>query len=214
MISQCKTVLLLVALVAASLSAVPAASAATATVTNGPGLGGSSLFGALIQLNNAGKTLSCSGGATISGTVAPSTVGALPLRIGTLTPGFSLCKVLGGLNVWVSCQPAALNVTALTVSGATRGSLTGISCHIYLRDNTACRFTMTGGVGATHFNNPSLLRTDANHQNLAIGSSTNGTGGACTALPNDTSVRYVNTAPTPGDLVYLDTPSNLTINVS
>jgi hypothetical protein len=211
MLSQFKKGLLFAALVVASLSAVSTAGAATATITGGPSVSGTSSGATLLKLHNAGKTLSCTSGSA-SGTVAASTTGILPLRVGTITPAFSTCNIVGGLGITVTCQPAALNVNALTASGSTRGSITGVSCHIFVTSQTACRVTVTGSVGATHANNPSTITTDTNHQSLAASNSTNGAGGACAVLPNDASARFTNGSN--GDLVYTDSPTNLTLNVS
>jgi hypothetical protein len=211
MLSQFKKGLLFAALAVASLSAVSTAGATTATVTNGPNVSGTATSSTLLKMHNSGKTLSCTG-STANGTVAASTTGILPLRIGTITPGFTGCNIVGGLGITVTCQPAALNVNAVTAAGSTKGSISGVSCHIFVTTQTACRIVVTGSLGATHANTPSRITTDTNHQSLSVGSSTNGTGGACAVLPNDTSARFVN--PTQGDLIYNDSPTNLTLNVS
>jgi hypothetical protein len=212
MLSQFKKGLLFAVLAVASLSAVSTAGATTATVTNGPNVSGTSTTSTLLKMHNSGKTLSCTG-STANGTVAASTTGFLPLRIGTITPGFSGCNIVGGLGITVACQPSALNVNAVTAAGSTKGSISGVSCHIFVTTQTACRIVVTGAVGVTHANSPvSTITTDTNHQSLVAGSSTNGTGGACAVLPNDTSARFVN--PTSGDLIYNDSPTNLTLNVS
>jgi hypothetical protein len=210
MLSHLKKGLLFAVLVVASLSAVSTAGAATATITGGPTVTGTSAT-TLLKLHNAGVTLSCTGSSS-SGTVAGAT-GALPLRIGTVTPGFSGCRIVGGLGITVACQPSALNATALTTAGHTPGSITSISCHIFVTSQTACRLTVVGNVGGRYQNGaPGTLTVDSNHENLATINSTNGAGAACNVLPNDASSRFTNGAS--GDPVYTITPSNLTVNVS
>jgi hypothetical protein len=213
MVSQFKKALLFAVLVVGSLSAVSTAGAATATVTNGPNVSGTATTSTLLKMHNSGKTLSCTG-STATGTVAASSTGSIPpgFRIGTITPGFSGCNIVGGLGITVNCQPAALNVNALTAGGSTKGSISGVSCHIFVTTQTACRITVTGSLGATHTNAPSQITTDTNHQSLSAGSSTNGAGATCAVLPNDASARFTN--PTSGDLLYNDSPTNLTLNVS
>ncbi|MCW3024514.1 MAG: hypothetical protein JWR30_3836 [Conexibacter sp.] len=192
---------------------VSVAGAATATVANGPNVTGTATSSTLLKLHNSGKTLSCTG-STATGTVAASSSGSVPpgFRIGTLTPAFTGCNIVGGLGITVKCQPAALNVNALTASGSTKGSISSVSCHIFVTSQTACRITVTGSIGATHANSPSLTTTDTNHQSLASGSSTNGAGSACAVLPNDASARLVNASS--GDLQYNNSPTNLTINAT
>jgi hypothetical protein len=214
MVSPLKKVLQFAVVVAALLSAPSSAGAATATITNGPSISGDTGFSTLLKLHNAGKTISCTG-STFTGTVLSSSSGSVPpgFQVGLITPAFSGCAVVGGLGVGVTCLASPLSVTSTTAAGSTKGAIHSISCHIFVNATTACRFTLVGGVGATHFNAPSLLRTDANHQNLAMVNSTNGAGAACSVLPpNDSSVRFTNSAQ--GDAVYRDLPSNLTVNVS
>jgi hypothetical protein len=211
MLSHLKKGLLFAVLVVASLSAVSTAGATTATITNGPNVTGTSAV-TLLKLHNAGVTLSCTNSSS-SGTVANSS-GTLPFRIGTVTPGFTGCRIVGGLGITVSCQPtSALNATALTTAGLTPGSVTGINCHIFVTSQTACRHTVVGAVGASYQNgaNPTLT-VDKDHENLQVLNSTNGLGATCSVLPADASARFTNGAL--GDPVYTVTPTNLTVNVS
>jgi hypothetical protein len=211
MLSHLKKGLLFAVLVVASLSAVSTAGATTATITNGPNVTGTSGT-TLLKLHNAGVTLSCTGSSS-SGTVVASATGTLPLRIGTVTPGFSGCRIVGGLGITVNCQPSALNATAVTTGGHTPGSITPISCHIFVTTQTACRHTVVGAVGARYQNGtPGTLTVDKDHENLQTINSTNGAGAACAVLPNDASARF--TDGTNGDAVYTIAPSNLTVNVS
>jgi hypothetical protein len=210
MLSHLKKGLLFTVLVVASLSAVSTAGAATATITGGPTVTGTSAT-TLLKLHTANVTLSCTNSSS-SGTVANNS-GLLPLRIGTVTPGFTGCKIVGGLGITVACQPSALNATALTAASLTRGSITAISCHIFVTSQTACRHTVTGSVGVSYLNGAApTLTVDKDHENLTVTNSTNGAGGTCAVLPNDTSARFTNG--TQGDPVYNVTPTNLTVNVS
>jgi hypothetical protein len=213
MLFQVKKGFLLAVLVMASLSSTATAGAATATITGGPTLSGTATTSTLLKLHGRGKTLSCTGG-TANGTVAASTSGSIPpgFRVGTLTPAFTGCNIVGGLGITVTCQPAALNVEGNTTSGSTKGSLTSISCHIFVTTQTACRITVSGAIGVTHANTPSTIITDTNHQSLVATGSTNGTGGACATLPSDASARFVNSSN--GDLQYNVSPTSLTVNVT
>jgi hypothetical protein len=215
---DCATKILLAAVLTATavggmLLSVVTAQATTATITGGPSLNGTATTSTLFKLHNAGKSQSCTG-STANGTVAASTTGILPLRVGTLTMAFTGCNVVGGLNITVSCLPAALNVNATTVGSSTRGSISGISCKFYLTTQTACRFTLAGSMGVTFANSPAAtMTTDTNHQSLVMRDSTNGTGGTCSMpFANDTSVRFVNSSN--GDLIYNVAPTNLNINVT
>jgi hypothetical protein len=213
MLSQFRYCLLLAVLIGASLSAVSTAGAATATITGGPSLSSTASTSTLLKLHNAGKTLSCTG-STTNGTVAASTGGSLSpgFRVGTITPSFTGCTIVGGLGITVRCTPAAFNVSSLTTSGTTKGSLSGVSCLVFVTSQTGCRLTVIGSVGVTHANSPSQITTDTNHQTVLAGSSTNGTGGVCSVLPNDRSARFVNAAN--GDAQYNSSPTNVNINVS
>jgi hypothetical protein len=198
------------AVVLASLSAVSTAGAATATVTSGPNVTGTSGT-TLFKDHNAGTTLSCTG-SSWTGTLA-SASGALPLRIGTITPGFSGCRIVGGLGFTIACQPAAIVATAVTTGGHTPLAFTGISCHEFIASQTNCRRTIVGAMGARFQNGtPGTVTVDKDHENLATINSTSGAGGTCAVLPNDASMRFTNGAS--GDPVYTVTPSNLTVNVS
>jgi hypothetical protein len=103
-------------------------------------------------------------------------------------------------------------VTGLTVAGRTRTAITGISCHMWVTTQTACRKHLAGSVGATFENSPATLTIDANHQSLMRVNSTNGLGGTCSVLPNDATARWTNS--TSGDLSFDVQPANLTVNVS
>jgi hypothetical protein len=213
MLSQFKKGLLFAALVVASLSAVSTAGASTATITGGPNVTGTA-SNTLLKMHNSGKTLSCTGSSS-NGTVVASATGPIPpgFRVGTVTPAFTGCNIVGGLGITVACQPSALNVNANSVGAVTAGSISGVSCHIFVTSQTACRITVSGGVGATYTNGTSpTLVTDTNHQSLAVTNSTNGAGGACAVLPNDASARFTSAAS--GDQTYAVTPSNLNINVT
>jgi hypothetical protein len=215
MLSKVKKCVLFAMLVVASLSSASTAGAAVATITGGPSVTGTATTATILKLHNAGKTLSCTG-STSSGSVVSSATGLLPMRIGTVTAGFTGCNIVGGLGISVSCQPSALNVTALTAGGRTPGSITGINCHVYITTQTACRISIVGATGATYINattgSGAQRTTDTSHQSLAATNSTNGAGGACAILPNDTSARFVNTSN--GDLQYTVSPTNLSITVS
>jgi hypothetical protein len=195
------------------MSAAAAASAATATITGGPTVTGTA-SNTLFKFHTTAKAWSCTG-ATSNGTVVASATGTLPpgIRVGTVTPAFTGCGLAGGIGFTVACQPAAFTVNAITAAGSTKGSLAGISCHIFVTSQTACRYTLAGSLGITYTNGTSpTLVTDTNHQSLAVTNSTNGTGGACALLLNDPSVRF--TSQTSGDQTYAITPSNLNINVT
>jgi hypothetical protein len=216
--SNCATKLLLalvltVTAVGGMLLSAVTAQATTATITGGPSLSGTAATSTVLKLHNSGKTLSCTG-STANGTVAASTTGILPLRVGTITQAFTGCNVVGGLGITVSCQPAPINVNATTVGVSTRGSFSGINCKWFLTTQTACRFTLAGSMGVTFANSPATtMTTDTNHQSLVMRDSTNGAGGACAfPLANDTSARFVNSAN--GDLIYNVSPTNLNINVT
>jgi hypothetical protein len=198
------------AVVLASLSAVSTAGAATATITGGPNVTGTSGT-TLFKDHNAGTTLSCTN-SSWSGKVA-SASGALPLRIGTITPGFTGCRQVGGLGFTIACQPAAIVATAVTTGGHTPLAFTGINCHEFLVSQTTCRRTIVGAMGARFQNGtPGTVTVDKDHENLQTINSTSGAGSTCAVLPNDASMRF--TSSTQGDPVYNITPSNLTVNVS
>jgi hypothetical protein len=208
--SVCKKYALLAMLVVALLSSTSTAGATTATITGGPSVSGSS-FSTLLKLQATGKTLSCTS-SSMTGSVVASATGAMPLRVGTITPAFSGCTIVGGLGITVSCQPAALKVTALTVSGATRAGISGITCLVFVTSQTACRFTVLGTVGATHSNGAAALTSDTNHQTLAAINSTNGSASSCTVLPDDATAKFTNNSA--GDVTYNVSPVNLAISSS
>jgi hypothetical protein len=207
--SRGKKCVLWAVLMAACLSSVASAGAATAVVTGGPNVTGTSGT-TLLNDHTVGITLSCTN-SSWSGTLSASATGLLPLRIGTMTPGFTGCKIVGGLGITVACQPMRIAATALTAGGHTPLAFTGITCHEFITSQTACRRTVVGAMGARfQIGTPATFTVDANHVNLAEVNSTNGAGSACSWLPNDTSMRFTNTAN--GDPVYTVTPSNLALN--
>lgn len=209
-VSRCRKLVLGAALMVACLSSVASAGAATAVVTNGPNVTATSST-TLFKDHNAGSTLSCTN-SSWSGTLA-SVTGVLPLRIGTITPGFTGCKIVGGLGLTIVCQRAAIFATAVTTGGHTPLAFTGISCHEFITSQTACRRTIVGAVGARFQNGPpATITIDHDHENLADVNSTNGAGSACAVLPNDASVRFTNGVN--GDPVFNVVPSNLTLNVT
>jgi hypothetical protein len=208
------TVVLTVIAVGGMLLSSATAGAATATITGGPSLSATATSSTLFKLHTAGKTWSCTG-STANGTVAGSTAGFVPpgFRVGTLTLGYTGCVIVGGIGISVDCQPAALNVNAMTVGGSTRGSISGINCKLYLASQTACRVTMKGSMGITFGNGSATITTDTNHQSLANVDSTNGAGGSCAFMVvNDPSVRLSNSSN--GDLQYNVAPTNLDITVT
>jgi hypothetical protein len=211
LMSHLKKLLLVSATALVTLTAVSSAGAASAFVTGGPNISGTSGT-TLLKLHNAGVTLSCTN-SSFAG-VVNNNDGGLPLRIGTLTPGFSGCRIVGGLNITVKCQPSGLYATHTTIAGGhTPGSVGGISCHVFVTSQTGCRLTVVGAVGARHQNGVvASITVDSVHENLSTVSSTNGLGASCVVLPNDASARFTNAAQ--GDAVYSVSPSNLTVNVS
>jgi hypothetical protein len=208
-----KKLLLLAALIVMSLTSATSALAATATITGGPTVNGTASTSTLFKNHTAGKTYSCTGSA-LNGTVSPSSSGSIPpgFRTGTLTPSFTGCNIVGGLGITIVCQNDGWVITGLTVAGNTPGAITGISCHLFVTAQTACRKHVVGSVGATFSNAAHSLIIDVNHQNLSRINSTNGMGGTCSVLPNDPSARWV--SPLNADLVFNVSPTNLTVNVS
>jgi hypothetical protein len=210
LMSHLKKLLLVSATALVTLTAVSSAGAASAFITGGPNISGTSGT-TLLKLHNAGVTLSCTN-ASFAG-VVNNNDGGLPLRIGTVTPGFSGCRIVGGLNITVKCQPSGLYATHTTSAGHTPGSVGGISCHVFVTSQTGCRLTVVGAVGARYQNGvPASITVDSLHEGLSTVSSTNGLGAPCVVLPNDASARFTNAAQ--GDAVYSVSPSNLTVNVS
>jgi hypothetical protein len=205
--------LLLAALIVASLSAAASALAVTGTTTGGPAVNGTASTSTLFKNHNAGRTYSCTG-STFSGTVSATGSGSIPpgLRLGTVTPAFTGCSIVGGLGITIACQSAAWVITRTTNAGVTPGAITGISCHLFVTTLTACRKHIVGAVGATFSNSDNTLVLDTNHQNLSRVNSTNGMGGTCSFLPNDSSARWVN--PSNGDVLFNVTPTNLDVSVS
>jgi hypothetical protein len=206
-----KKCLLLAALVVASLSAAASALAATATVTGGPNISGTATTSTLFKSRTAGKTYSCTG-STLTGTVAASTSGFLPIRIGTVTPGFTGCTIVGGLGTTTICQNTGWHITGNTVAGVTPGAVTGISCHVFATSLTTCRHYIVGSVGQKYSNATHSFTIDYHHQNLAAVNSTDGMGGACSVLPNDASIRW--STAVDADIVYSVSPTNLNVSVS
>jgi hypothetical protein len=213
MLFQVKKGVWLAVLVMASLSSTATAGAATATITGGPTFSGTSTTSTLLKLHTAAKTLSCTG-STANGTVAASTDGAFLPRyvVGTMTPSFTGCNIVGGLGITVTCQPSDLDVGAVTAAGSTKGAVTDLSCHIFVTTQTACRIDVGGAVSVTYANAPAMIVTNTNHQELNATNSSNGAGAACSLLPNDASARLVNASN--GDLQYNVSPTNLNVNVT
>jgi hypothetical protein len=215
--SYLKKLLFVAALLVVSSSSVATAGAAVATVTAGPTVSGTATTSTLLKLHTASKTLSCLT-ATMNGTVAASTTGSIPpgFRIGTVTPAFATCHIVGGLGLTVKCQPAALNVNGLTAAGRTASSIGGVDCHFFITTMTACRVRLHGTWAGDELNGavpvPPEYEIDPDHGSLVARESTNGMGGACSLLPNDASVRM--TDPSAGSLRYAQSPTNLNVQVT
>jgi hypothetical protein len=212
--SSFRKLVLCAVLLVMSLWTVASAGATVATVTGGPNFTGAATSASLFKNHNSGKIFSCTGALLVNGSAAASTSGSIPpgFRVGTVTPAVNGCNIVGGLTITVACQPAAFVVTGLTVAGHTPGAITGISCHLFVTSQTACRKHIVGSTGARFVNGPARIILDSAHQNLSRVNSTNGAGGACAVLPNDASARWTN--PTGGDLQFNLTPTNLTLNVT
>jgi hypothetical protein len=211
--SYLRKLLLCVGLLTTPLWSAASAGAAVATVTGGPNFTGTATTASLFKNHTSGKTFSCTS-TTLTNGSAVSAAGTIPpgFRVGTVTPAVSGCVIVGGLTISVACQPAAFVVTGLTVAGHTPGAITGISCHLFLTSQTACRKHIVGSTGARFVNGPARIILDSAHQNLSRVNSTNGAGGACAVLPNDASARWTNTVGS--DLQFNLTPTNLTLNVT
>jgi hypothetical protein len=202
------------AMMLAVISAAPpaAAEAATATFTGGPTVAGTATTSTLFKLNTASKTISCTG-STLNGSVAATTTGALPLRVGTLTPGFSGCSIVGGLGLTIPCNFLPLGFGWITHTGHTEGYLAAIHCHVYVTSQTTCRAYVSGVGGARMWNGPpTRFEIDRDHMGLLFEDSTNGSGGQCAVVPNDNSARFTNSVG--GDVRYDLSPTNLALNVT
>jgi hypothetical protein len=212
--------LLFVLLVLGSLTSVATAQAAVATITNGPNMTGTATTSTLFKFHTANKTLSCTT-STSTSTLAGST-GSLPLTASSnLRLGFSGCRIVGGLLVGVDCASWAGGHfthlwTDFTVSGRTWSLFGAILCHAFVTSQTTCRDFFTGDWTLGH-RNPSAgagarIVIDSNHESMQATNSSDGSGGACTMLPNDNSVRF--TDGLGGDPIYTISPTNLTVNVT
>jgi hypothetical protein len=194
---------ILTALVAIT-SLVAATGASANTATPAPAGAFTATTGLVsFTLNTVRRTMTCST-STVTATTAAAT-GALPLTVASnvqFTFG-GPCNLTGGLGITIRCaNPASLNATGLTVNGVTSMSLTGISCVAAI--TASCTVNLGGTVIGYYDNSPKALTIFGFGQTMAATGSSNGSGGACSPLPNDASVTFnANTPP----LVYTPSPA-------
>jgi hypothetical protein len=187
----------------ASLVGVASATASTATPTPA---GAYTATSGILQftLNTARKSLNCTSSSYTATDAVAS--GTLPLTLASNVQ-FTFsgpCTVTGGAGITFRCpNPASLNATGVTVNGVSSMSLTGISCTVNVTAS-ACAVTLGGTVIGYYDNRARALTIFNFAQTMTTSGSTNGSGGACTLLPNDSSVTFTGN---PSSLVYTPSPA-------
>jgi hypothetical protein len=185
------------------------AAASTATVSPGGPTTGTSA-GVQWALRTTGKTLNCST-AGFTQTLA-SASGALPLAVATdmkwmFGSGFlgGSCTQTGGAGFTFTCSAtASLNATGPSVAGVTPMQIRGFSC-LAAVNGTTCSVRITGALLGRYNSAASQLTVNATGQMLFATGSSNGSGGTCGSLPNDTSVSLTDSSG--ASLIYAINPS-------
>jgi hypothetical protein len=188
-----------------------AASASASTVTVSPGGAVTGTGGGMqIVLNTARKTINCT---TSRFTATYNTGGTgvtLPFVVSSnMQLAFTGCRVVGGVNVTMTCfATALLSVTGVTVAGTTSVSITRITCIITVT-GSRCTAVLTGTLAGTHSNTSGQITVLTTGQALVLSGSDDGTGTGrpCASLPNDASVTLSNAAG--GALVLTEVPPML-----
>jgi hypothetical protein len=197
---------LLSVVAALSFAAVGTAAAATATVSPGGSTRGTGTtsWQLLISGSSSSATFNCTG-ATFSATLASSS-GAFPLAItSNYQQQFSGCRIAGGISYNDTCTASAsLGATAVTTSGVTPFSLTGLNCTATLSGSPSCTARITGSLTQSYSNTTGQLSVPVTGQSITVSGST------CTStIPNGTAT-FSNTSG--GTFVYTVSPAT-TISV-
>jgi hypothetical protein len=124
-----------------------------------------------------------------------SAAGGAPLPISSnVNWGFGgPCTVTGGLNVGFACTNVEnFTVDGVTVAGVTPGQV-GLDCTVSVV-GARCSVQIVGSVLVSYDNATSTVTVLTTGQTLVAQNSSNGAGGACAPLPNDTSVTFSNAA--------------------
>jgi hypothetical protein len=182
-----KRLVVLGVLVGCLTATAASASATTVTVSPGGRVTGTAGAGRWV-FNTARKTINCTQLA-FTATLATSVTGTLPLTIATNLA--FVCRgtaaVTGGAGVIVNCTAGNLNVTSGAIGGILNMSVTGIGC-TFTVVGTMCSARLTGGLLGSWSNPLSQLTINTAGQTLAATGSSDGRGGTCPFLANDTSV--------------------------
>jgi hypothetical protein len=196
---------------AAVLAGAAGASAATVAVSPGgavTGTAGASQitgFGAqFVACSSTRYTATYNTGGT--GVTLPYTISA------NLQLLFTGCRLSSSAApITIACTAtASLNVTSITSSGVTPGTITGIACTLTVTGST-CSVRLTGRANQSHSNGLAQLTILATGQTLVGTGSTDGRGGTCSVLPNSTALTLANG--TGGSLVFTETPAQVIIVV-
>jgi hypothetical protein len=190
------------------LAGATTASASTVAVSPGgavTGTAGTSQF----VFNTAMRTIVCTGtsyAATYSsGTFTGVT---LPFTFATnVELRFTGCRINVGPNVTGTCtRTARLSLVGTTTGtdGVTPLVLSAISC-VFNVTGATCSVTIGGSVPGQHNNRNATVTVAVPGQILTATRSTNGSGGTCAFLPNDTSVTFSTTVAS--TVIYAELPT-------
>lgn len=198
-------VICLVSVLAAILPS--AAMASDQAIVSPTGATTTSFFtAAQFTMNTTRRTLNCTT-ASMTATLASAT-GVFPLSISTNAQlAFSGCRVVGGLNITVTCgNTETWAVTGSTVSSTTPGKLSGINCLASASGAPSCSVRIAGSTLLSYYTaSPQRLTLQTFGQFLVASGST------CATLPNDSSVTLG--AAVAGDLMGFTSPATLIIGV-
>lgn len=195
-----------------SLAIAGAAMATTATFTPTGDVTGTA-GASQLALRTARRSLNC----TTSGATATlsNRSGTLPITVSTDLEalfgsnfGGGRCTVTGGAGITIDCSAslARLQVTGVTASGITPGTILGIRCSVRLNGSMTCSVNVTdapgtggGSVTGSYNNTGSRLTVNVGGQSLFT------TGSTCATLPNDGDTSFTDASG--NALVYSISPS-------